>query len=75
MVDIGSGLALFGAAIMFAIAAYGTSVSEAKVAMAGIGAIAEKEELFGKSLILSVLPETGTIFALVVVVLIIGALA
>ena len=72
--SIGIGLAILGAGVAFGGAALGTAIGEGRAGMAAIGAIAENEDLFGKSLIFTVLPETGTIFALVVVVLILNAM-
>ena len=57
-VDIGLGLLGLGAGLA--------------IAGGAIGAMAEKEELFGKGLILTVIPETLVIFGLVVAILIIG---
>ena len=71
---IGIGLAVLGAGIAFAGASLGTSLGQGRASMAAIGAIAENEELFGKTLIFTVIPETGTIFAFVVVVMILQAL-
>ena len=42
------------------------------VGLVAVGAMAEKEELFGKGLILTVIPETLVIFGLVVSILIMG---
>ena len=46
--------------------------AEKAIGVAAIGAMAEKEELFGKGLILTVIPETIVIFGLVIAILIIG---
>lgn len=62
---VGAGIALAGAAI-------GTGIAEKEIGSAAIGAMAEKESLFGKGLILTVIPETIVIFGLVVAVMIIG---
>ena len=42
---------------------------------AAVGAMAEKEELFGKGLILTVIPETLVIFGLVISIMILGLAA
>ena len=47
-------------------------LSYEQIGAAAIAAMAEKEELFGKGLILTVIPETIVIFGLVVAILIIG---
>ncbi|PIZ55048.1 V-type ATP synthase subunit K [Candidatus Woesearchaeota archaeon CG_4_10_14_0_2_um_filter_57_5] len=46
--------------------------AEKTLGAAAIGAMAEKESLFGKGLIITVLPETIVIFGLVVAILILG---
>ena len=69
MVDLGTGLLGLGAAIAIAGSAIGAAWAEKEVGAAAIGAIAEKEELFAKSLLLMVIPETLVIFGLVVFVL------
>jgi V/A-type H+/Na+-transporting ATPase subunit K len=65
LVAIGSAVAIVGSAIAAAWA-------EKEIGVAAIGAMAEKEELFGKGLILTVIPETIVIFGLVVAILILG---
>jgi V/A-type H+-transporting ATPase subunit K len=47
-------------------------MAEKEIGSAAVGAMAEKEELFGKALILTVIPETLVIFGLVVAIMIIG---
>ena len=54
------------------LAAFAASIAEKEIGVAAIGAMAEKESLFGKGLILTVIPETIVIFGLVVAILIIG---
>ena len=46
--------------------------AEKNIAVAGVGAMAEKEELFGKVLILTVIPETIVLFGFVIAYLILG---
>jgi len=65
MIALGSAIAIAGTAIAAAWA-------EKEIGVAAIGAMAEKEELFGKGLILTVIPETLVIFGLVVALLILG---
>ena len=66
--------ALIGMAAAVAIGstAIATAWAEARIGTAAVGAFAEKEELFGKGLILTVIPETLVIFGLVVAILILG---
>ena len=47
-------------------------MAESTIGAAAVGAMAEKEELFGKGLILTVIPETLVIFGLVVAILILN---
>lgn len=70
MVDIGTGLLGIAAALAIAGTAIGAGWAERDVGSAAIGAMAEKEELFGKGLLLMVIPETLVIFGLVVAILI-----
>jgi V/A-type H+/Na+-transporting ATPase subunit K len=60
------------AAIAIGSTAFAAAIAEKSIGTAAIGAMAEKEELFGKGLILTVLPETLVIFGLVVAILILG---
>ncbi|MFC1690793.1 V-type ATP synthase subunit K [Nanoarchaeota archaeon] len=65
-------MAAFSAAIAIAGTAIAAAMAEKAIGAAAVGAMAEKEELFGKGLILTVIPETIVIFGLVVAILIIG---
>ncbi len=60
------------AALAIGSTAFAAAMAEKSIGTAAIGAIAEKEELFGKGLILTALPETLVIFGLVVAILILG---
>ena len=71
-IETGVGLIAIGAGIALAGGAIGAGLAEKEIGAAAVGAIAEKEELFGKALILTVIPETIVIFGLVVAFLIIG---
>lgn len=70
-----AGLIAIGASIAFGVSAIATAIAEKQIGAAAVGAMAEKEELFGKGLILTVIPETIVIFGLVVAILIIGMAA
>ncbi|NOZ80330.1 MAG: V-type ATP synthase subunit K [DPANN group archaeon] len=72
MVDINTGLIGLSAGIAIAGSAIAAAIAEKDIGTAAIGAMAEKEELFGKGLILTVIPETIVIFGLVVAILILG---
>lgn len=51
------------------LAGVGSAIAEASIGAAAVGAMAEDEKLFGKGLILTVIPETIVIFGLVVAIL------
>lgn len=72
MVDIGTGLLGIGAGLAIVGCAISAGMAEKEIGAAAVGAMAEKEELFSKGLILTVIPETLVIFGLVVALLIIG---
>ncbi|WP_336036035.1 F0F1 ATP synthase subunit C [Halobacterium yunchengense] len=55
------------AALAVGLAALGAGYAERGIGSAAVGAIAEDRDLFGTGLILTVLPETLVILALVVV--------
>ncbi len=67
-----TGLVALAASLAFGLSAIAAGMAEKSIGMAAVGAIAEKEDLFGKGLILTVLPETIVIFGLVVAILILG---
>ena len=67
-----TGLIALSASIAIATTAFAAAWAEKAIGTAAIGAMAEKEELFGKGLILTVIPETIVIFGLVVAILIVG---
>lgn len=56
-----------GAALAVGLAAFGAGYAERGIGAAAVGAVAEDDEMFGRGLILTVLPETLVILALVVV--------
>ena len=66
MVD---GLTAIGIGLSIGLTAIGTGIAEASIGAAAVGAMAEKEELFGKGLILTVIPETLVIFGFVIALL------
>ena len=73
--ELGNALIGIGAALAIGLSALATAWAEARIGTAAIGAFAEKEHLFGKALILTVIPETIVIFGLVVAILILGLAA
>lgn len=62
------------AALAVGLAALGAGIAERGIGAAAVGAIAEDQDLFGVGLIMTVLPETLVILALVVVFLVPSAL-
>ena len=72
VVNLNTGVIALAASIAIAGTAFAAAMAEKAIGIAGIGAMSEKESLFGKALILTVIPETLVIFGLVVAILIIG---
>ena len=58
-----------GAGIAVGITGLASAIAEKEIGAAAIGAMAENEKLFGKGLILTVIPETIVIFGMVVAIL------
>lgn len=67
--EVGSGLVAIGAGLAVGLAGIGSAIAEASIGAAAVGAMAEDEKLFGKGLILTVIPETIVIFGLVMAIL------
>ncbi len=61
-----------GAAISIGLTAIAAGIAEKHIGAAAIGATAENEKMFGKGLILTVIPETIVIFGLVVAIMLLG---
>lgn len=72
---IETGLLAIGAGVAVGLSAIGAGIAEKEIGAAAIGAIAEKEEMFGKALIFTVIPETLVIFGLVIAIMILGLAA
>jgi len=68
----GAGLIALGAALTFVGSALAAAWAQSRIGVAAVGAMAEKESLFGKGLILTVIPETIVIVGFVVAFLIVG---
>ncbi|MHC1598085.1 MAG: V-type ATP synthase subunit K [Candidatus Methanofastidiosia archaeon] len=66
MADITIGLIAIAAALAVGLTGFASAIAEKHIGSAAVGAIAEKEELFGKVLLLTVIPETIVIFGLAV---------
>lgn len=69
--DANTGMIAIGAGISIGLSAIAAGIAEKEIGAAAIGAMTEKEELFGKALILTVIPETLVIFGLLVSVMMI----
>lgn len=72
MVDVSTGLVAIGSGLAIGLSAIAAAIAEKDIGTAAVGAMAEKEELFGKGLVLTVIPETIVIFGLVVAILILN---
>ena len=70
--DISTGLIALGSGAAIGLSAIAAAIAEKGIGVAAVGAMAEKEELFGKGLVLTVIPETLVIFGLVVAILILN---
>ena len=68
--DLSTGLIALASGLAIGLSAIAAAIAEKEIGVAAIGAMAEKEELFGKGLILTVIPETIVIFGLVIAYLI-----
>ena len=69
-IDISTGLIALASGLAISASAFAAGWAEKEIGVAAIGAMAEKEEFFGKGLILTVIPETIVIFGLVIAYLI-----
>jgi V/A-type H+-transporting ATPase subunit K len=67
--DIGTGLALIGAGLAVGAAGIGTGIAQSQIGAAAVGATAEDPKMFGKGMILLVLPETIIILGFVIAIL------
>lgn len=74
-ISIGLGLALLGAGIPTALAAIGAGLAVGPVGAASLAVIAEKPEMFGRTLIYLGLAEGIAIYGLVVTILLLGKIA
>ncbi len=63
------GLIAIGAGIAVGLTGLGAGFAEKEIGSAAIGAMAENEKLFGKGLIMTVIPETIVIFGMVIAIL------
>jgi V/A-type H+-transporting ATPase subunit K len=66
------GMQAIGAGVAIGLSALATGWAQANIGSAAVGAMAEDEALFGRGLILTVIPETMVIFGLVVALVAVG---
>ena len=64
-----SGLIAISAGLAIGLTGLASGLAEKDIGSAAIGAMAENEKLFGKGLILTVIPETIVIFGMVIAIL------
>ncbi len=67
--DVGTGFALIGAGIAIGAAGIGTGIAQSQIGAAAVGATAEDPKMFGRGIILLVLPETVVILGFVIAIL------
>ena len=68
-IGVGYGMIAIAAGLAMGLSALAAAIGEMAIGSAAVGATAEDRDMFGKGLILTVLPETLAIFGLVVAVL------
>lgn len=66
------GMKAIGAALAIGLSAIAAAIAEKDIGAAAVGAMAEKEELFVKGLIMTVLPETIVLFGFVIAYMILA---
>lgn len=74
-ISVGLGLALLGAGIPTGLAAFGAGLAVGPVGAASLAIIAEKPEMFGRTLIYLGLAEGIAVYGLVVTILLLGRIA
>lgn len=67
-------MAALGAGLAIGLSAVATAWAQSNIGASAVGAMAEDESLFGKGLVLTVIPETMVIFGLVVALVALGFL-
>jgi V/A-type H+/Na+-transporting ATPase subunit K len=70
-VDVGTGLVAIGAGVAVGLAALGTGIAQSRIGAAAMGAVAEKEELLGRAILLVAIPETLVILGFAVAAMVI----
>ena len=67
-----AGTIAMAAAAVIGLAALATAWAEKEIGSAAVGAMAENDKIFGKALILMVIPETIIIFGFLIALLLVG---
>lgn len=70
----GTGGIAIGAGLAVGLAGLGTGIAQANIGAAAVGAAAENDAFFGKSLVYVAIPETVVIFGLLISFLLLGNL-
>jgi V/A-type H+-transporting ATPase subunit K len=70
-VEVGKGLVAIGAGLAVGLGALGTGIAQSRIGAAAMGAVAEKEELLGRAILLVAIPETLVILGFAVAAMII----
>ena len=65
-----TGLKLIGAGLAVGLSGIGAGIGESSIGAAAVGAMAEDPKMFGKGLLMTVIPETIVIFGLLIAFLI-----
>ena len=68
----GAGAIAMAAGLVIGLAALATAWAEKEIGSAAVGAMAENDKIFGKALILMVIPETIIIFGFLIALLLVG---
>lgn len=68
-----AGLAAIGAGVAVGLAGLGTGWAMRDIGAAAVGATAENEDMFGRGLVLMVIPETVVLFGFVIAFLLMGS--
>ncbi len=68
----GAGLALIGAGIAMGLSGLGTGVAQSQTGAAAVGATAEDPKMFGRGIVLMVIPETVVILGFVIAFLLLS---
>lgn len=71
-VELGTGLIAVGAGLAVGLTAIGAGIAEKGIGAAAVGAITERDDLFVKGLIFTVIPETLVLFGFLIAFLLMG---